>query len=65
MSFKKIYFTGVNTEEINSGGSPRSVQLGKCLSNTAVRFVVGPNSSIVLVGKAKWYVYFSFICFIN
>lgn len=47
-------FLGVNPKEINTGEKPRSIQFGKCLSNTAVRFVVGSNASIMLVGKAKW-----------
>jgi hypothetical protein len=47
-------FLGVNQQEINSGEKPRSIQFGKCLSNTAVRFVTGSNASIMLVGKSKW-----------
>lgn len=61
MSFFKSllnYFIGVNSQEIDSGAKPRSVQYGKCLSNSAVRFVVGPNSSLMLVGKAKRYISF-------
>jgi len=47
-------FLGVNSQEINSGAKPRSIQYGKCLSNTAVRFVVGSNTTLLLVGKSKW-----------
>lgn len=47
-------FLGVNSQEINSGAKPRSILYGKCLSNTVVRFVVGPNTSIMLGGKSKW-----------
>lgn len=49
----KFIFLGVNSKEIDSGAKPRSIQFGKCLSNTAVRFVVGSNSLLMLVGKAK------------
>lgn len=47
-------FIGVNSQEINSGAKPRSIQYGKCLSNTAVRFVVGSTTTLMLVGKSKW-----------
>lgn len=49
-------FLGVNSQDIDSGTKARSIQYGKCLSNTTVRFVVGSNSSLMLVGKAKRYV---------
>lgn len=49
-----MYILGVNSKEIDAGSKPRSIQFGKCLSNTAVRFVVGPNTSLILVGKSKW-----------
>lgn len=48
------FVIGVNSHEISSGEKPRSIQYGKCLSNTAVRFVVGQNTSLILVGKSKW-----------
>lgn len=47
-------FLGVNSQEIHSGAKPRSIRFGKCLSNTVVRFVVGSNTTLLLVGKSKW-----------
>lgn len=46
-------FLGVNPQEINTGSTPRSIQYGKCLSDTAIRFQVG-STTLMLVGKSKW-----------